>query len=184
MNNNKNHYDVDALLIERMIASTSDTNRWPTPTERFLLAAQAAAQRAADFRKLTAAARTEGFQHLSLPDYLAWISRRAGLSLARILPPSADNPSPTTVWVNVAKSIGLPLERIRLHLRIWVAERLASEEPVAGLARGGTPMGTSTQTPRYNGLTQAQVTSLLDSIETQYSPQDRACLAACLTEVE
>lgn len=183
MNNNVNPNVIQALLIERAIASKSPSVVQP-PSEQYLHIARLAAQRAADFRRLASTAKVEGFKPLSLPDYLALIAIRSGVNLARVLPPSAEQTSPTAIWIGLAKSVGLSLHRIRLHLRMWVAECFESEESVPSLARGMSKNLRHSQTARYRGLSESQIESLLSSVESGYTPKAQAHLAACLRELD
>jgi len=173
---------MDALLIERLILSTTAPTQQTKPTERYLQHARGAARRAAVLRKLNTVAHAEGFQPLSLPDYLSWVAQRSKVSLSSLLPPSTKGATPASIWISLAKAIGLAADRIRLHVRLWVAECFTPDEPSPLLAKAHLN-GSGSKASRFEGLTEPQTVMMLNSAEAHYPSETKAHLEACLAEV-
>lgn len=183
MNNNTQSHAMDALLIERLVLSTTAHMSQPKPTERYLERARTAARCAAELRKLDAAVHVAGFQALSLPDYLSSVAQHAQVRLSNVMTPGAKGTSPASVWISLAKSVGMAAERIRLHLRLWVAENLTVHQAVQVLERTGHNGGFRHSNP-LGGMSESQVSAQLDVIEATYTPEARTQLEACLAELE
>lgn len=174
---------MDALLIERLILSTTAPSSQLKPTDRYLQRARTGARRAVELRKLDAVAHAEGFQPLALPDYLSWIAQHSQVSLSSVLPPTARGATPASIWIGLAKSIGLAANRIRLHVRLWVVECFTPAEAAPLLAKGHHN-GSASKTNRFQGLTETQIATMLDSVEASYPSEAKTHLEACLAEVD
>src|SRR5437016_3580420 len=92
---------IAALMESVAGASVPDT----APGDAFLGRAALAADRAAELRRMAAAARDAGFKPMPLPDYLASIAFAAKLSLSRVLPNLSGHL--LEPWVQLGRNIAL-----------------------------------------------------------------------------
>jgi hypothetical protein len=179
----KETYDTLELALAELVAHEIAPSELP-PTEDFLVRARQGARRAEALRRMGRAAKELDFQAVPLPDFLVATAQRAGVHLARVLPSAPAGQSATSPWIYLARQIGLQLERIRLHMRLWVAERqsLGAASPL--LARDGRRSLELAPPPWLEGVDESLLAERLRLRELTYDAEAAAELAAYLKEVD
>ncbi len=176
-------YDTLDLALTELVAREIAPSELP-PTEEFLVRARQGARRAEALRRMSRAAQDLDFQAVPLPDFLVATAQRAGVHLARILPPASAGQTATSPWIYLARQIGLQLERIRLHVRLWVAERQSLGDASPLFARDGRRTFEPAPPPWLEGVDEAMLAERLRLRELTYDSEAKAELATYLNEVD
>lgn len=189
-NSNNNHtspeedlgLDLDlpfALALAEWDAAQIVPDSTP-PSAAFLSRATEIARKAQALRLMRQAMHQIGFKPLPLPDYVAVAANKAQVNLGKVIPISEGSESPATPWVKVAWKLGMDLERIRLHLRLWVADRFAVLSPQGAALARGKPGKITNVVKTMQGLSEEKIETALTRFEADYSQHAKDVLDACL----
>jgi len=170
-------YPLQVALLERKLKTEQRQSVNAPPSERFMKAARAAAHRAAGLRRLESMSQSAGFRALPLPDYFAWLARLSQVALSELLPTAKS--SVVSAFAELARQISMPIERINLLTRAYVATHAVS---AGALARSSVSQ--EDDLPFRIELTEQQLRLALDRVEEGYGEDEQAMLEVALSQIE